>query len=71
MNEIFAVHYKNTLIDRTNSSDYGYTRKGKIYTTIGPAKAFMTRLQKYFKKMNKENEIDNYCIVRYVPEVKK
>lgn len=68
MNEIFVVHYKGKLIDRSNSSDYGYSRRGKVYTTIGPAKAYITRLRTWFKRQNRESEIENYTIVRYVPE---
>jgi hypothetical protein len=69
MNELFAVHYKGKLIDRSNSSDYGHSRKGKVYTSVGPAKAFVTRLRTYFKQIKKEQEIENYTIVRYVPEM--
>lgn len=74
MNEIFAVHYSGELLDGTYAhSDYGRTRKGRIYTTIGPAKSFVSRKKKWLASQNREKEIVKYSIVRYVPgaEVKE
>ncbi len=68
MNEIFAVHYNGELLDGNNpQSDYGRTRKGRIYTTEGPAKSFVSRKKKWLQSQNKEKEIEKYSIVRYVP----
>lgn len=68
MNEIFAVHYDGQLLDGTNAqSDYGRTRKGRIYTTIGPAKSFVSRKKKWLLSQGREKDVEKYSIVRYVP----
>jgi hypothetical protein len=64
MNEIFAVHYDGELI----TSYSPHTRKGRIYTTIGPAKAFISRIQNHLRELGKDKESLKYTLVRYVPE---
>lgn len=64
MNEIFAVHYEGKLLDSTSY----HTRKGRIYTTEGPAKSYISRVSKWLRKAKKESEIERYSVVRYVPE---
>ena len=66
-NEMFAVHYKGQLLDGRNYHDYGYTRKGRVYTTIGPAKAFISKRRKWLKSQGREKEGLEYTIVRYMP----
>lgn len=70
-NEIYAVHYKGQLLASSNNAagnpSYGSNRKGRVYTTIGPAKAFISRKAKWLKTQGREMEINDYEVVRYVP----
>lgn len=66
MNEIFAVHYDGKLMSSTSG-----LRTGAIYTTIGPAKSYISRIKAKCEKwptFAKHYDLAKFSIVRYVPE---